>query len=86
MGKGDRCLGLTSPLSHTFCLEMWQRQPPGTVKASLALYMDRCRFHILSRLHYDIIVNNLIPKADIHRKRECFSEVSRQTSLQCWKL
>jgi hypothetical protein len=50
------------------CHEIWELQPPGTVRVSPGLYRDCFIFHILSRLHYDIIVNNLIPKADVHRR------------------
>jgi hypothetical protein len=33
-GKGDRCLGLTTlQLSSADCLEMWEPQPPGTLRA-----------------------------------------------------
>jgi hypothetical protein len=34
VGKGGRCLGLTTlPLSSADCLEIWAPQPPGTHKA-----------------------------------------------------
>jgi len=33
-GKGDRCLGLTTlPPSCADCLEIWETQPPGTLRA-----------------------------------------------------
>jgi len=33
-GKGGRCLGLTTlPLSCADCLQIWQPQPPGTLRA-----------------------------------------------------
>jgi hypothetical protein len=33
-GKGGRCLGLTTlPLSCVDCLEIWEPQPPGTLRA-----------------------------------------------------
>jgi hypothetical protein len=32
--KGGRCVGLTTlPLSCTDCLEIWEPQPPGTLRA-----------------------------------------------------
>jgi len=33
-GKGDRCVGLTTlPPSCADCLEIWEPQPPGTLRA-----------------------------------------------------
>ena len=33
-GKGGRCVGLTTlPSSCANCLEIWERQPPGTLQA-----------------------------------------------------
>jgi hypothetical protein len=32
-GKGGRCVGLTSPSSSADCLEIWEPQPPGTLRA-----------------------------------------------------
>jgi hypothetical protein len=32
-GTGDRCVGLTLPPSHADCLEIWEPQPPGTLRA-----------------------------------------------------
>jgi len=32
-GKGGRCVGLTTlPLSCVDCLEIWESQPPGTLR------------------------------------------------------
>jgi len=32
-GKGGRCVGLTTlPLSGADCLEIWEPQPPGTLR------------------------------------------------------
>jgi hypothetical protein len=34
-GKGGRCVGLTTlPPSYADCLEIWQPEPPGTLRAS----------------------------------------------------
>ena len=32
-GKSGRCLGLTLVPSRADCLEIWQTQPPGTLRA-----------------------------------------------------
>jgi len=33
-GKGGRCVGLTTlPPSYAECLEIWEPQPPGTLRA-----------------------------------------------------
>jgi hypothetical protein len=38
-GKGGRCVGLTTlPTSCGDCLEVWEPQPPGTLRASPGLY------------------------------------------------
>jgi len=44
-GKGGRCVGLTnlSP-SCTDCLEMWEPQPPGTLRACPGLQWDYFTF------------------------------------------
>ena len=37
-GKGGRCIGLTTlPPSFADCLEIWEPQPPGTLRACLGL-------------------------------------------------
>jgi len=37
-GKCGRCVGLTTlPPSCTYCLEIWEPQPPGTLRASPGL-------------------------------------------------
>jgi hypothetical protein len=44
-GKGSRCLGLiTLPPSCADCLEIWEPQPSGTLRAWPGLYRDRCTF------------------------------------------
>jgi hypothetical protein len=41
MGKGGRCVGLiTLPPSCTDCLEIWEPQPPGTLRACPGMYRD----------------------------------------------
>ena len=41
MGKSGRCIGLTTlPPSCTDCLEIWEPQPPGTLRACPGLYWD----------------------------------------------
>ena len=40
-GKVGRCVGLTSlPLSYADCLEIWEPQPPGNLRACSLLYRD----------------------------------------------
>jgi hypothetical protein len=40
-GKGGRCVGLTTlPLSCADCLEIWEPQPPGTLRACPGLQWD----------------------------------------------
>ena len=40
-GKGGRCVGLTTlPPSCTDCLEIWEPQPPGTLRACPGLSWD----------------------------------------------
>jgi len=41
VGKGGRCIGLTTlPLSCADRLEIWESQPPGTLRACPGLYRD----------------------------------------------
>jgi hypothetical protein len=40
-GKGSRCVGLTTlPSSCADCLEIWEPQPHGTLRACPVLYRD----------------------------------------------
>jgi hypothetical protein len=40
-GKGGRCVGLTTlPPSCADCLEIWESEPPGTLRVCLGLYMN----------------------------------------------
>ena len=49
-GKGGRCVGLTTlTRSCVDCLEMWEPQPPGTLKACPGITLHQ-------RLHYDVKV------------------------------
>jgi hypothetical protein len=49
-GKGGRCVGVTTlPPSCADCLEIWEPQPPGTLRACPGLYRDRK--HKTSREH-----------------------------------
>jgi hypothetical protein len=43
-GKGGRCVGLNFPPSCTDCNEIWEPQPPGTLRASPGLYRDCAHF------------------------------------------
>jgi hypothetical protein len=43
-GKGGRCVGLTLPPSCADCLEIWEPQPPGTLRACPGLYRDCITF------------------------------------------
>jgi hypothetical protein len=60
-GKGGRCLGLTTLLSSCAdCLEMWEPQTPGTLRACPGLCRDtffiyifinsKCSFYMLCRV------------------------------------
>ena len=45
-GKGGRCVGLTNlPPSYADCLEIWELQPPGTLRACPGLSWD-CLFFL----------------------------------------
>jgi hypothetical protein len=44
-GKCDRCVGLTTlPPSCADCPEIWEPQPPGTLRACPGLYKVSCTF------------------------------------------
>ena len=61
-GTGGRCIGLTTLLpSCAVCHEIWESQPPGTLRACPGLYRDRCSVYytdicleILSRNNHTI--------------------------------
>ena len=51
-GKGGRCLGLTTlPSSSADCLEIWQSQPPGTLRVCPCLYRDCLPLHLWWIIH-----------------------------------
>jgi len=50
-GKGGLCVGLiTLPPSCADCLEIWEPQPPGTLRACPGLYRDCFAFTVISLL------------------------------------
>jgi hypothetical protein len=54
VGKGGRCVGLTTLLLPCAdCLEMWETQPPGTLRACPGLQWDCFTFNTLA-LELDI--------------------------------
>ena len=47
--KGGRCVRLTTlPSSYADCLEIWEPQPPGTLRACPGLYKDYFQFTSIS--------------------------------------
>ena len=44
--KGSRCVGLTLPPSCADCLEIWEPQPPGTLRACPGQYRDCFTFYL----------------------------------------
>ena len=51
-GKGGRCVGLTLPNSCADCLEIWDPQPPGTLRACPGLYGIALTFTYLEASDY----------------------------------
>jgi hypothetical protein len=52
-GKGGRCVGLTTlPLSCADCLEIWESQPPGTLRACPGLWWDCFTFTVCGPKRY----------------------------------
>jgi len=46
--KGSQCIGLTTlPPSCADCFEIWESQPPGTLKAYPGNYRDIFTFYII---------------------------------------
>jgi len=55
-GKGGRWVVLTIlPLSCADCLEIWEPQPPGTLRVCPGLYRDcfTCTVHCLGHISFD---------------------------------
>jgi len=53
--KGGRCVELTLPLSFANCLEMWEPQPPGTLRDCPGLSWDCFTFyctHVFLTIHH----------------------------------
>jgi len=50
-GKGGRCVGMTSlPPSCANCFEIWEPQPPGTLRACPGMQWDLFTLVLLSAL------------------------------------
>ena len=49
-GKGGRCVGLTLPPSYADCHEIWEPQPPGTLRACPGLEWDCFSFTFTSHV------------------------------------
>jgi len=45
-GKGGRCVGLTLPPSCADCLEIWEPQPPGTLRACNGIVFTSPYMHL----------------------------------------
>jgi len=56
-GKGGRCVGLTTlPPSCADCHEIWEPQPPGTLRTSPGLYRYCSSLNLYNdNFHTDII-------------------------------
>jgi len=59
-GKGGQCVGLTTlPPSCADCLEIWEPQPPGTLRACPGLQRDCFTFTTEQREPYDSTVGEI---------------------------
>jgi hypothetical protein len=55
-GKGNWCIGLTTlPPSCAHCHEIWEPQPPGTLRACPGLYRDYYLYLLTIQLQCSII-------------------------------
>ena len=58
-GKGGRCVGLTTlPPSCADCLEIWEPQFPGTLRACPGLQWDCFTFKVCKSVHHHTIPIN----------------------------
>jgi hypothetical protein len=58
-GKGDRCVGLTTlPTSSADCLEMWEPQPPGTLRACPGRFTFYCCLNVTFQAHSNLKKNS----------------------------
>ena len=56
-GKGGRCVGLTTlPPSCADCHEIWEPQPPGTLRACPSLYWDCCTSYYKQCRNWEAVV------------------------------
>ena len=68
-GKGGRCVGLTTlPPSCADCLEIWEPQPPGTLRAfqacngiALPLPLPYMYYFIITQNVREILLNTFVP-------------------------
>jgi len=64
VGKGGRCIGLTTlQPSCANCLEIWDPQPPGILRAYPGLYRDCFDFYLQ---FYTVIMVEFISKVILH--------------------
>jgi hypothetical protein len=87
-GKGGRCVGVTTlPPSCAECHEIWELQPPGTLKACAGLYRDfitlPCDYHKPSATGWNPLVTLLL-----HRNYliSDYRQVTEMISVRACKL
>jgi hypothetical protein len=60
-GKGGRCVGLNLPNLCADCHEIWEPQPPGTLRACPGLYRDCVIFTFYDKENDTYLKQNLCP-------------------------
>jgi hypothetical protein len=77
-GKGGRCVGLTTlPSSCADCLEIWEPQPPGTLRACFTFY--RIFPYPFKFIIIHLTTRRFIVGVQQHVQKKCSSETSVRT-------
>ena len=77
-GKGDRCVGLTNlPPSCTDCHEIWEPQPPGTLRACNGTALE-VSWNVMAHAQKPVFFFRLNGRVHLYR-RGCVS------SVDCWQ-
>ena len=84
-GEGGRCVGLTTlPPSCADCLEIWEPQPPGTLRASPGLQWDcffACNFAVIVHHEKYVLLQNFTQLKAVSIK---YYVICLYICLNCW--
>ena len=84
-GKGGRCLGLTTlPSLCADCLEIWEPQPPGTLRACSVMYRGGCTVITCTQKKWlTSVLSEYVRQGDVwHQVREIKTKIRQKIAAK----